>query len=426
MDMKQMFLLLFLILLLFVRCDTTEPPTSKATLTLTLEDVSCTEAWIKLTTSNLPLPANVVLKQNEMPRATINLTTNDTLLYIDTLLPKQNYVYQVSGIGNPVSSNAITATTLDTTSHNFTWQTFTFGQHSSSLLYDVAIINENNIWAVGEIYMNDSLGQPDPNAYNAVHWDGSEWKLQRIYTYSSCNAVDYAPLRAIWAFSDTNIVVTSGGSIGWFNGTTNKSDCSIRPLLTGSINKLWGSTSIDLYAVGDGGNIAHYNSSSWTKIESGTSSIINDIWGIVTENNETIAYCPVSSFWIPGDKKLLSIKGNYVDSIPWTFNRLLYSVWTPSESVIYVCGGGIFERRNNQWKEINITSVAVNRVRGNYLNDIFAAGDFGFIAHFNGITWNIEEYDFNSGYGGLSVKGKTAAVVGQRNGRALIKVGKRY
>ena len=45
----------------------------------------------------------------------------------------------------------------DTTSHNFTWETWTFGEHSSSVLNDVAIIDENNIWAVGEIYMNDSL-----------------------------------------------------------------------------------------------------------------------------------------------------------------------------------------------------------------------------------------------------------------------------
>jgi len=60
----------------------------------------------------------------------------------------------------------------DTTSHNFTFQTFTFGEHSSSVLYDVAIVNDSSIWAVGEIYLNDSLGQPDPIAYNSTHWDG--------------------------------------------------------------------------------------------------------------------------------------------------------------------------------------------------------------------------------------------------------------
>jgi hypothetical protein len=48
---------------------------------------------------------------------------------------------------------------IDTTSHNFNFQTWRFGEYSSSTLYDVAIIDENNIWAVGEIYLNDSTGQ---------------------------------------------------------------------------------------------------------------------------------------------------------------------------------------------------------------------------------------------------------------------------
>ncbi len=63
---------------------------------------------------------------------------------------------------------------MDTTSHNFTWQTFTFGEHSTSTLYDVAIIDENNIWAVGEIYMNDSLGNPDPIFITLLQWNGTK------------------------------------------------------------------------------------------------------------------------------------------------------------------------------------------------------------------------------------------------------------
>ncbi|MGB9664445.1 MAG: hypothetical protein ACPL25_05950 [Ignavibacteria bacterium] len=63
---------------------------------------------------------------------------------------------------------------MDTTSHEFSWEITYLGDGGSSVLYDVAIINENNIWAVGEIYMNDSLGRPEPNAYNAIHWDGTK------------------------------------------------------------------------------------------------------------------------------------------------------------------------------------------------------------------------------------------------------------
>ena len=77
-------------------------------------------------------------------------------------------------------------TDQDTTSHNFTFQTWSFGQHSSNILYDVAIIDENNIWAVGEIYLNDSLGQTDPQAYNAIHWNGVQWEFKRIMFYTFC------------------------------------------------------------------------------------------------------------------------------------------------------------------------------------------------------------------------------------------------
>ena len=87
-----------------------------------------------------------------------------------------------------IQSEAVTVTTMDTTSHNFTWQTFTFGgQGGSSTLFDVAIINENDIWAVGEMYVYDSTGAPV--LYNAVHWDGSKWELKRIKYFGQCSAV---------------------------------------------------------------------------------------------------------------------------------------------------------------------------------------------------------------------------------------------
>ncbi|PID55607.1 MAG: hypothetical protein CR986_10730, partial [Ignavibacteriae bacterium] len=43
----------------------------------------------------------------------------------------------------------------DTTFQNFTFKKWEFG-NTYSHLYDVAIIDENNIWAVGEIYTEDT------------------------------------------------------------------------------------------------------------------------------------------------------------------------------------------------------------------------------------------------------------------------------
>ena len=83
--------------LLVISCNTTEPPLGKAALLLKLEDVSCTEAWIELTTSNLLLPATVTLKKDNVAQNSI-LCYGDMLLYIDSLLPSQTYKYQASSI----------------------------------------------------------------------------------------------------------------------------------------------------------------------------------------------------------------------------------------------------------------------------------------------------------------------------------------
>ena len=113
----------FCFVIFFVaRCDSTEPPIEVHDLVLKLEDVSCTEAWIELSTINLQIPATVVLKQNNQTRTTINLVNPDTLLYIDSLLPNQSYSFQSIDQQinqSEVKSNELSITTMDTTSHNF-------------------------------------------------------------------------------------------------------------------------------------------------------------------------------------------------------------------------------------------------------------------------------------------------------------------
>ena len=437
---------IFLVLItasLFNACNTTEPPGNQ-TLTLKLEDVSCTEAWIQLTTNNLQLPTTINILKNNTVAQTFSLSTQDTLLYIDSLLPNQTYKFKVVLTNNPQptsypqppTSNEVSVTTMDTTSHNFTWQTFTFGDAGagSSTLYDVAIIDENNIWAVGEIYMLDSLGRPDPNAYNAVHWDGTKWELKRIYTYSACSSIDYAPLKSIYAFAENHIVVTSGGGLWWFDGKKWNSECSINPLLTGAINKLWGSSSNDLYAVGNNGNIAHWDGRKWTKIESGTDLDFLDIYGAndtKTNNQQILAVCSRN---LPLDKGIYKIEGNTAIEIPSEpIQWQLAGVWFIPNRHYYVVGAGIYEKNfltDSKWKEnaLDITHYITPKIRGNNLNDVFAVGAFGEALHFNGVSWRsyIEETGINSGgYFSVSLVNNTLTAVGYKNQSAVVVKGKR-
>jgi len=104
LKLKNKFNCSFFILALFLvfSCNTTEPPPNgdKPNLTLKLEDVSCIEAWIELTTTNLHLPATVTLMQDGETRETLEVITADTLLYIDSLLPNTSYIFQ--SINQPI------------------------------------------------------------------------------------------------------------------------------------------------------------------------------------------------------------------------------------------------------------------------------------------------------------------------------------
>src|SRR3990172_5494091 len=205
---KPSVIILSFFLFISLNCNNPTQPPVIQNVELKVNDATATEVFLEITTSNVNLPVSATLNKDGTLLQNITLVNANTTIVDKSLSPNKNYTYQViiNINGKQVTSSSVPAQTMDTTSHNFTWQTFTFGgQAGSSTLYDVAIINENDIWAVGEIYMNDSKGQPDPNAYNAVHWDGSKWELKRIKT-NACGGVVYPPIKAIFFFSSNYIL----------------------------------------------------------------------------------------------------------------------------------------------------------------------------------------------------------------------------
>jgi hypothetical protein len=170
--------------------DPITPPKAEAKLGLSVDDVSCTEAWLSVKIENLSLPLDIELMNDSLILKTFySINSPDTVLYIDSLLPNKQYNFQLTNLSSGVKSNIASAVTLDTTSHNFTWQSWTFGDIGSSTFFDVAIINENNIWAVGEIMIADT-SQNGYTTYNAAHWNGTEWSLHRFMFYTICGQAD--------------------------------------------------------------------------------------------------------------------------------------------------------------------------------------------------------------------------------------------
>ncbi len=442
---------LALIILLFYSscCSTTEPPdpplpppvVEEPVLTLELDDAHCTEAWLQLTTKDLELPAELTLKQynpsGDSVTQTFSLSTQDSLLYIDSLLPNQTYNFQLSGIWNPeadsertAKSNMLTVTTMDTTSHNFTFEMITFGGDiGSSVLYDVAIIDENNIWAVGEIWAKDDTSSLGYTKYNAVHWDGEKWELKAIYYGGYVVAIT-----SVWSFSENDIWFGIGYLIHW-NGLEFR-EVTI-PNWNTRINGIWGRTSDDLYIVGGEGNIAHYNGSSWAKIESGTTLNINDIWGDYNEKTQEWEVLAVASNYGTGwEKEILKIQSNSVEKLSYeSYPEMepLLTVWFKTNRQYYVAGAGIYQKRTLTevlWKNNNfdITEFATTSIKGANINDVFGVGAFGDFLHYNGLSWksDYQEPLLSSGsYGSVKIKDNLIIATGRKNDEAVILIGRR-
>ena len=416
--------------IIYNSCNSVEPPPpngEKPTLLLKLEDVSCTEAWIKLETTNLQLPATVTLKQfnptGDTKSQIINLNTKDSLLYIDSLLPKTSYQYRVSSIEYKVSSSNLSVTTMDTTSHDFTFETFTFGGTAgSSTLYDVAIVGEE-IWAVGEIYVADTSIN-GYTTYNAVHWDGSQWELKRITVDFRGNLIT-PPLEGVFSFSNTDIwfvgsLPIHGDGENWIMYDLRT---TVDPNIT--VSRAWGSSSNDMYFVGRNGNIARYLNGTWSKINSGTNLNINDIWGTFDNEGNQYILCTAYNFATGGEKKLLRIRNFVVDVIPWVDNRELYTVWFNSKNKIYAGGEGLFNLTNGNWTEEQLPPYFIFSVRGDNHNNILAVGGFGFCSHFNGISWKtFDELAISGNYKSVAVKGGLVTIIGTTSGnKAIIVIG---
>jgi len=324
-----------------------------------------------------------------------------------------------------------TIKTIDTTSQSFTWEKLTFGDYSSQL-FDVAIINENNIWAVGEIHTEET-GKFDSNGvwvqpYNAVHWDGNSWELKRI-------AGSGYPRNTVYAFGENDIWF--GGLIHW-DGKNYSSHTENFPMETNGdgwkINSFWGTSSKDFYVVGNDGNIAHYNGNEWIKLKSGTDLNINDIYGSYNTLNDTFEIIAVASNELQGAKSsILKIVGTQVMSLSYSpIEHNLSSVWFLPNEMYYVSGDGIYQKNhlsNQSWENtpLKITEYYINKIRGNSVNDVVGVGGFGEIIHFNGKSWKsfFDETNINGNYYSVDIEGDLIVSVGQNQQFGALTIGRR-
>ena len=403
------------------------PPEPPKAVTLSLADVSCTEAFIKVTAADSVLPLSISLMKDDIAFANLTLTKTDTVVIDTTLQPDYIYTYQTRETinGKEEKSDTIQVKSLNVSSNNFTWTTFYVGDFSG-VFYDCAVISDDDIWCTGEFGVIDTLHNTD-SSYNAIHWNGIAWEPRNIL-YNGL----FWTIKSIYAFSSNDILFSAFVKYDGNNFTS----IPIPNILMGwEIKKVWGISSNDYYVVGNGGNIAHYQGGVWHKLTSGTNLNLNDIYGYTDDTTgEQTILAAGGNILESTERIILQIKDNQVQEISTagTIEYPLGGVWLHNNYKYYVAGPGFYSKYYNQnnWQQSPTPYYYIYSMRGNKLDDIIITGGKGYVGHFNGVNWTnyigngLEETSGN--YYSASIKGNTAAVAGDLgDGRAIVVIGNR-
>lgn len=399
-------LLLFLSFILFSckECPS-EPEIDDRITTINLELIN---TW----TTSLTFQVSVVdtsdswsfgLMRNDSIVIKKTVTGKDTTITDHGLIPNTQYQYQACWLKKGSvkdTSDEIIAITMDTTSHNILWEVDIIGEYPS-ILHDVVIIDENNIWAVGEI-------KTDSGTFNAVKWDGNHWQSFNIEAYYGTALVN-PELYSIQYIDENNIWVSTGTPEHWNGGewtiyhlwdmqVLNEDEGGVY-----TISKLYQSGQ---YFVGHNGTIVRHNNQSFEKMNSGTDINLVDICG---KSSDEIWICGATSGAAEGI--LLEKSGDSWKTIIKTdmretgttapYDTLFGSIdgiWIPEngDSLWIANGWGVFKYSIStgkfrwvypRWWTQNDSYGKLLTIRGTANNDVFASGDRGTIVHYNGITW---------------------------------------
>ena len=319
---------------------------------------------------------------------------------------------------------------IDTTSHNVIWTMTTLGNGNSSTLKDIAIINDTLAYAVGEIYLNDSTGRLDLTPYNLAIWNGFQWRLERAKVTYNGNVITL-PLEGAFAFSGTDIWLVGSLPIHGDGKSWNVYDIRATTDSGLSVSRAWGTDSRNMYFVGRGGSIAHFDGTNWTKIQSGTKLDFYDIFG---NGAEIVAVA--GELLVSYDRKIVSVSSGEALIVPDSgVYETQHSIWSPNPNVYFVAGNGLYSKDNIQskspWQRLDTwqPSYYIFAIRGNGANDLFACGSYGEILHYNGSTWKSYRNNValgNGDYNALAVRGNTVICVGEdMSGNAVIAQGNR-
>jgi len=190
---------------------------------------------------------------------------------------------------------------------------------------------------------------------------------------------------------------------------------------TNTLNAIWGFSEDDVFAVGNGGTILHYDGTGWSSMASGTTFGLYGVWGSAPDdvfavgwrtilhydgtgwspmaNGATGELCTVwgssgTDVFVGGLGTLLHYNGSEwapVTPIPY-YHAYITGLWGTGASNIYATGGrvGVWHYNGSSWQKVNVP-IDDERyffsIWGYSASDIHVMGYKNRAIHFDGVQW---------------------------------------
>jgi hypothetical protein len=320
----------------------------------------------------------------------VNIDTNYTAGEPDSLLQGTRYWYKVEGFNKENklkdTSKTIEAKTLSPTSHDIVWRIDTLGQ-PGNFLYDVWGLNENCVYAVGGVTLPEGRS-------GVIKWDGEKWNPLPSFEGTKVG---------IFGFAENDFWVVTGDTYGkaahWNGSVWEEYSFYPPPVDTvWGLRSVWGSSPSDVWAVGDFGTIIHWDGVEWRKVNAGITTPITDVWGTFANETYLICYDNITT----GTSAIYKYDGSVWQKMSTigVFNYGGSTVWKSPGGKLLAGGRSLLEFAGNSYQEIFIKGKTrgIVKIRGSNINNIFTAGTFGEITHFDGLNWkDIEDFEVPNG-----------------------------
>jgi hypothetical protein len=230
-----------------------------------------------------------------------------------------------------------------------------------------------------------------------------------------------ATLLCVWG-TQPGDVFTVGGSLGNGGPSTmlHYDGHAWATLSPGGTETLWwthGSSSNDVWAVGEKGRITHWNGSAFSEFTSGTTATLYGVWAAAANDVWAVGGTPGAGTSQPNDV-LLHYEGSswQPSPLPQTLGRTFFKVWGTASDNLYVVGeyGTIWHRTGTTWAlEANKPPLATGNlttVSGCSATEVYAVGGQDVLVS-DGTSWQKSPVSASNTFNGVSCASAGAPIL---------------